>query len=144
LTKAQREEQGVVLGRLRRDATILASSFHLPLQALDAERPQVKRRYGVCDSEGNIRIRLRHARTGRLLKYSGLIDTLCHELAHLRHFNHGMRFHGFYRRLLEHARRIGIYRPEPRHRDSRTSDPPPNGPLPCRAASGPQQLNLFD
>jgi hypothetical protein len=71
----------------------------------------VKRRLGVCFRDGTIRIRLFHARTGRPLKYSSLVDTLCHELAHLRHFNHGKRFQAFYRRILEHARRERIYRP---------------------------------
>ena len=37
--------------------------------------------------------------------------TLCHELAHLRYFNHGARFHGFYRKLLRWARDEGIYQP---------------------------------
>ena len=49
--------------------------------------------------------------TGRPLKYSSLVNTLCHELAHLRHFNHGLRFRAFYAELLEYARREGIYQP---------------------------------
>ena len=71
----------------------------------------MKRRYGVCYADGSIRIRLRHTLTGRSLKYSSLVNTLCHELAHLRHFNHGLRFRAFYGELLEFARREGIYRP---------------------------------
>ena len=71
----------------------------------------MRRRLGVCYSDGTIRIRLFHARTGRPLVYSSLVDTLCHELAHLRHFNHGRRFQALYRRILEHARRAQIYQP---------------------------------
>jgi predicted metal-dependent hydrolase len=111
LTQREREEQRGLLERLRLDAQRLAAEFGLPLRALDAERPQVRRRYGICYSDGSIRIRLRHARTGRLLRYSALIDTLCHELAHLQHFNHGSRFRVLYRRILERARARGIYRP---------------------------------
>jgi hypothetical protein len=74
----------------------------------------VKRRYGVCYDDGSIRIRLRHVRTRNLLKYSSLVDTLCHELAHLRHFDHGSRFELLYQRILGYARRRGIYRPTPR------------------------------
>jgi predicted metal-dependent hydrolase len=114
VTRAERDEQERVLQRLRRDARFLAYHFELPLRSLDAERPQVRRRYGICFVDGRIRIRLRHVKTRRLLKYSSLVDTLCHELAHLRHMNHGLRFQSFYRRILAHARRQGIYRPSPR------------------------------
>ena len=85
--------------------------FGLRYKEIAAERANVKRRYGVCFADGSIRIRLRHTLTGRSLKYSSLVNTLCHELAHLRHFNHGLRFRAFYRELLEFARREGIYRP---------------------------------
>jgi len=141
LTKAEREQRRSVLERLRRDARLLASHFRLELGSVEAERPQVKRRYGVCYSDGAIRIRLHHARTGRLLKYSGLVDTLCHELAHLRYFDHGVRFKLFYRRILEHARWIGVYRPAPRRRP----EPPRRSPGPPRPRSvpGPAQLELF-
>jgi hypothetical protein len=111
MTKTEREEQQRVLLRLRRDARTLAAAFRLPLRSVDAERPQVKRRYGICYDDGNIKVRLRHLRTRRLLKYSALIDTLCHELAHLEHFDHGARFQAFYRDMLGYARRRGIYRP---------------------------------
>jgi hypothetical protein len=49
--------------------------------------------------------------TGRALRYSSLVNTLCHELAHLRHFHHGPEFSDFYKRLLSWAREQGIYRP---------------------------------
>lgn len=141
LTKREREERQAVLKQLRSDAQVLAAYFHLELQAVEAESAQVKRRYGVCYSDGSIRIRLRHARTGRLLKYSGLIDTLCHELAHLRYFDHGVRFQLFYRRILEHARRIGVYRPGRPPRP----EPTARAPLAARARTAPRpvQLELF-
>ncbi len=141
-----------MLGRLRGVARALAERFSLPLRSLEAENPRVKRRYGICYDDGSIRIRLRHVRTRELLKYSGLVDTLCHELAHLRHFDHGPQFWQLYRRILGYARRQGIYDPVPRafyargsghpahrvlrplERDRREADPPPKGPL---------QLELF-
>ena len=146
MTRAEREQQKAVLERLQRDARQLAERFRLPLGGLDAERPRVTRRYGICYDDGTIKIRLRHLRTGELLQYSGLIDTLCHELAHLRHFNHGVRFQTLYRRILEYARRNGIYRPA-----ARVAGPPPQ-PLaqrpmsrdpPRRVPTGPIQLELF-
>jgi hypothetical protein len=101
-----------LMTRLEQDARHLCARFGLRYRVLEAERANVKRRYGVCYSDGTIRIRLRHAATGRPLKYSSLVNTLCHELAHLRHFNHGPHFQAFYARILECARREGIYRPK--------------------------------
>ena len=97
--------------RLHRDAHRLCNAFSLRYRSLEAERAGVKSRYGACFSDGTIKIRLYHATTARPLKYSSLIDTLCHELAHLRYFNHGKRFQDLYQRILIHARREGIYRP---------------------------------
>jgi WLM domain-containing protein len=109
-------EELELIARLQRDAAVLASRFQLSYREIAPEKPRVKRRYGACTVEGRIALRLRHARTGELLKYSSLVNTLCHELAHLRHFNHGPRFKSFYLRILEFARSSGIYLPgPPRH-----------------------------
>ena len=103
----------------------------------------MKRRYGVCYADGTIRIRLGHARTGDALRYSSLVATLCHELAHLRHFDHGPRFKAFYFRLLDYARSEGIYRP------GAPAEGPPARALPrtrtraAAAPAGPEQLALF-
>ena len=97
--------------RLNRDAARIAERFGLRYLAIEAERANVRSRYGVCYADGRIRIRLRHVATGRSLKYSSLVNTLCHELAHLRHFDHGPRFKAFYFELLDFARARGIYRP---------------------------------
>lgn len=102
-----------LMQRLHCDAHRLCVAFSLRYRTLEAERAGVRSRYGACFSDGTIKIRLYHATTGRPLKYSSLIDTLCHELAHLRHFNHGARFRDLYQRILAHARREGIYRPAP-------------------------------
>ena len=102
-----------LVDRLNRDAERIARRFDLQYESIRAERMNVKNRYGVCYSDGGIKIRLRHAVSGAALKYSSLVNTLCHELAHLRHFNHGERFKAFYLQLLEFARVEGIYRPGP-------------------------------
>lgn len=125
------DEKTALLARLRQDAARIAGHFGLVYRDLDAERGNVKRRYGSCHADGRIRLRLCHARTGRPLRYSSLVDTLCHELAHLRHFNHGPAFHEYYWRLLAFARREGIY--QPRRRGPRVELPP--DPAPARAAS---------
>ena len=132
-----------LVDRLNGDAKRIARRFDLQYQSIRAERANVKNRYGVCDSDGGIKIRLRHAVSGAALKYSSLVNTLCHELAHLRHFNHGERFKAFYLQLLEFARAEGIDRPGPTLGDRRSS------PAACirtpgrRWPKGPIQLGLF-
>jgi hypothetical protein len=109
----RRAESREAMRKLRAWGAELAGSFGLALVSLDPEREGVNAHYGICYGDGTIRIRLRHARTGRLLKESSLVDTLCHELAHLRHMNHGPRFRSLHRRILEAARERGYYRPGP-------------------------------
>lgn len=148
-TQRQRENQEL-LERLRRDAAQLARHFGLRVRRIEAERANVKRRYGICYSDGTIRIRLRHVTTGMPLRYSSLVNTLCHELAHLRHFDHSARFDRFYGQLLGWARQQGIYRPRrarPRPQDApvapprRQPSPQPSTPGPARTT--PTQLSLF-
>jgi predicted metal-dependent hydrolase len=123
-----------LMQRLERDAERIAGRFRLRYRSIEAERANVKSRYGVCYDDGRIKIRLRHAVTGRPLKYSSLVNTLCHELAHLRHFNHGERFKAFYFQLLDYARSEGIYCPGLQ---------PPLSAAPEPVRSGPVQLALF-
>ena len=103
-----------LIARLNRDAEQIAWRFGLRYRSIEPERANVKNRFGICYEDGVIRIRLRHAVTGRPLHYSSLVSTLCHELAHLRHFHHGVRFRVFNMELLEFAREQGIYRPSRR------------------------------
>jgi hypothetical protein len=134
-----------LMARLNADAQRIARRFGLRYKEIAAERANVKRRYGVCFADGSIRIRLRHTLTGRSLKYSSLVDTLCHELAHLRHFNHGLRFRAFYLELLEFARREGIYQPGQLQAaarevpEVRVTAPAPRTPQ----TGGATQLDLF-
>ena len=122
----QGKESRALMARLRHDAERIAGEFDLRYRAIEAERPGVNGHYGICTSDAVIRIRLRHATHSRPLKYSSLVSTLCHELAHLRHFNHGPLFQAFYLKLLEWSRDEGIYVPGKRPRPA-----------------GPQQLDLF-
>lgn len=126
-----RQARRDLIDRMRCDAQRIASRFNLRYRAIEAERTNVKSRYGICYSDGTIRIRLNHAKTGKALKYSSLVSTLCHELAHLRHFDHGLRFQSFYREILEYARDTNIY--EPGTADHKA----------CPEDSYSQQLHLF-
>ena len=149
----ERQQDEVVLALLRRHAARLAASFELPLGSLQAESARVKRRYGICYDDGTIKVRLRSVQTRGLLHESSLVDTLCHELAHLRHFDHGPGFWHLYQRILEYARRHGVYRPG---QPSRWRFPESEGrlvlehlrprsprrPPPARPGAG-EQLELF-
>ncbi len=119
-SEKDRETSRSLIARLNRDAQQIAWRFDLDYRSIEAERANVNSRYGICYEDGVIRIRLRHAVTGRPLRYSSLVSTLCHELAHLRYFNHGVRFRAFNMELLEFAREQGIYRPG--RRDSNSED----------------------
>ena len=150
----ERQQDEIVVALLRRHAHRLSQSFDLPLRALYAEGPRVKRRYGICYADGTIKIRLRSVRNGELLRESSLVDTLCHELAHLRHFDHGARFERLYHRILEYARRHGVYRPgspsrwqiveaEPALRVSAQPIPRRTPEVVVPRPPGPVQLELF-
>jgi hypothetical protein len=127
------EDYRELVERLRADAARVAEQFNLPAYELDADRPGAHDRYGVCFDDGRIRVRLIHARTGRPLRYSALIDTVVHELAHLRHMNHGPRWEALYEKMLAWCRKKGIYAPQPRRSVPRSAPPPPQ----------PAQLVLF-
>ena len=119
------EEDERTIRQLKRQGADLARRYGLRYLAIEPEAAGVVEHYGICYEDGLIRIRLRHARTGKLLKDSSLVDTLCHELAHLKHFDHSARFRRFYQRILDTARELGYYRPGPQERP------------------GPVQLGLF-
>jgi hypothetical protein len=142
-----------LIARLNRDAEQIAWRFGLNYRSIEPERANVKSRFGICYEDGVIRIRLRHAVSRKPLRYSSMVSTLCHELAHLRHFNHGVRFRAFNMELLEFAREQGIYRPGRRGSNSEDAlvgeqlEAPQAG---TTAASGrrrddqrPVQLSLF-
>ena len=113
MTDPERAARDRAIERLRRHGELLARAFDLPLRSIEPENERVRSRYGICYADGSIRIRLHRVRGSDVLKYSVMVDTLCHELAHLRHFDHGRRFWRFYRRILAYASRQGIYRPGP-------------------------------
>ena len=148
-----RETSRSLMARLNRDAQQIAWRFGLSYRSIEPERANVKSRYGICYEDGVIKIRLRHAVTGRPLRYSSLVSTLCHELAHLRYFNHGVRFRVFNMELLEFAREQGIYRPGrrgPKSEDASVGEQREAPQAEAAAAGGrrredhrPVQLSLF-
>jgi predicted metal-dependent hydrolase len=111
--------------RLRADAGLIAGHFGLRYEAMLIERPTARSHYGICYQDGTIKIRLNHAVTTRPLRYSSLVNTVCHELAHLKHFDHGEGFKRFYGEILEWARARRIYRPRGRQPEQAALIVPP-------------------
>jgi len=107
----RREQRKALMGRLQSDGARIAAHFGLACRGIVAERSGIVGHYGICYEDGLIKIRLQHATRGTPLKYSSLVNTLCHELAHLKFFDHQEGFRRFYARLLRWARAEGIYRP---------------------------------
>ena len=132
-----------LIEQLNRDGEQIARHFGLRYRSITAERANVTSRYGACFDDGTIKIRLRHAVTGEPLKYSSLVNTLCHELAHLRYFNHGERFKLFYQQILEFARAQRLYRPGQPTAGSPARGRRPPATREPEAPTGPVQLALF-
>jgi predicted metal-dependent hydrolase len=146
-----RETSRKLIARLNRDGKQIARQFGLRYKSITAERANVKNRYGSCFEDGAIKIRLRHLVTKKPLKYSSLVNTLCHELAHLRYFHHGERFKAFYWQILEYARQQRIYQPTrpgarpvpwPRAVAQPATAPRPTAPETAKPRA-PVQLGLF-
>jgi predicted metal-dependent hydrolase len=99
------------LERLRLDAKRLCKIFGLknprivPLNPGDGA-------YGYCQpSTGLIEISLEIVGDGkhRIIPYYELLDTLCHELAHLRCINHDEKFREQYVAIKAAAERLGMF-----------------------------------
>jgi predicted metal-dependent hydrolase len=141
--RMDRRTRHQLIERLNRDGERIARYFGLRYQSITAERSNVTSRYGSCCDEGTIKVRLCHLVTGKPLKYSSLLNTLCHELAHLRFFNHGDRFKLFYQQILEWARTEGIYQPGPTAQPVAVANLPEPRAKAEREHTGPVQLGLF-
>jgi len=135
-----RRTRQLLIERLNRDGEQIAGHFGLVYKAIVAERANVRSRYGACYEDGTIKIRLCHAVTRKPLKYSSLVNTLCHELAHLRYFHHGDRFKLFYQQILSYARAQRLYRPRTLAASAARTNAAPQTPSKQQA---PVQLGLF-
>ncbi len=144
----RRREEEQLLERLRNDCQPIADAFGLRWSSVKRTRSDAKL-YGCCDADGNIRIRLRSRTTGEFLRYSSLIATMCHELAHLRYMDHGPEFRALDQRLLRWAREQGVYQPVGgERRTAGAASPALAASAPARRARTdrkkvPKQLTLF-
>lgn len=80
----------------------LATEYNLPLKSvsgLPMPKTGMADRMGECTNDGHIRLVLRCTVNGKWcdepMSPEEIWDTAAHELAHLRHFNHGLQFQEF-------------------------------------------------
>lgn len=71
---------------IRRYDALLSHAFKLPRHSIDFQ-PLIKD-HGICYKTGEIHIRLWRKDLKGMLSLGTVVDTLCHELAHLVEFNH--------------------------------------------------------
>jgi len=100
-----------LLTKIKKDGRRIAKRFKLKYLDIMTEYPQVRSRFGSCDEDKLIRLRLHNLKTGKFLKYKNLVHTLCHELAHVRFMDHGRDFRKLNQEILQFARESGIYNP---------------------------------
>ncbi len=100
-----------LLAKIRKDARRISRAFKLKYLEITTELPDARDRFGSCDEDKVIRIRLTKLRDGKFMKYWNLVNTLCHEMAHLRHMDHGKDFKRLNRDILAWARERQIYIP---------------------------------
>ncbi len=98
-----------LLAKIRKDGRRIAKRFRLKYLDIRTEHPRVRSRYGSCDEDKIIRIRLNNLKNGRFLKYWNLVHTLCHELAHLKYMNHDKNFIKLNKSILKWAKDREIY-----------------------------------
>ena len=81
---------------------ILCKQFDLRCRALhvfDPDDPDKRENCGVCYIDGTIVLNLRKGEFGKFESVDELIDTVIHEVAHLKHQGHGKKFWAFHRKM---------------------------------------------
>ena len=63
-----------------------------------------KNSFGHC-SEAGMRIGLKNPRTGRYARWETIINTVCHEMAHIKHLHHKKNWFRLYRRYFRYIMR---------------------------------------
>jgi predicted metal-dependent hydrolase len=100
-----------LLSRIRKDGRRIAKRFRLRYLRILQESPRVRARYGSCDEDRVIRLRLYRLKDRKFMRYPILINTLCHELAHLKYMDHSKNFKQLNEIILKWARKRKIYCP---------------------------------
>lgn len=83
-------------------ARICGKRFDLKYRSIEIfadDDPDRKNTAGMCTPDGEIYLTVRQGIRGRFETIEELIDTVTHELAHLRFFDHGPKFKRFHSKM---------------------------------------------
>lgn len=105
-----KEQVAAILAKVRRDIKPILAAFDLSFMTMTESVAEGT--LGFNRDRRIIALSVRQKANPMLLrKYSAIMATMIHELAHLRHMNHGPQFRMFEAELLAWARNKGIYSP---------------------------------
>ena len=106
-----KEEVAAILAKVKREVQPLLREFGLKFKTLKESVAEGSLGFNRGGG-GIIALNVRQKRFPmKLRKYSAVMATMLHELAHIRHMNHGPQFKMFEIELREWARKKGIYKP---------------------------------
>jgi predicted metal-dependent hydrolase len=92
------------LRKIKKIAYMLAIDFDLPLRSVEILSNEYEH-MGECDDAKNIKIRTHYWKRNRKLSEACILDTICHELAHLQHFDHSHDFRNLQKLLKWHLKK---------------------------------------
>ena len=106
-----KDQVAATLKKIQRDVKPILSEFNLSYRGLKESTAEGS--LGFNRGGGQvIALNVRQKRFPmKLRKYSAVMATMIHELAHVRHMNHGPKFKMFEAELMVWARKKGIYKP---------------------------------
>jgi len=106
-----KEEVAAIMGRVERDVAPLAKAFNLRFKTMKESVAEGSLGFNRGGG-GVIALNVRQKKDPmKLRKYSAIMRTMIHEMAHIRFMNHRREFHDFDQELLAWAREHNVYRP---------------------------------
>lgn len=97
MRREDREVWFVVRSLVRRYAVL----FGLELRKVKPlKRKHAKKMYGYCTDKGTVAIGIRDHGEKKLYNAYRIMETIAHELAHVKHWNHGPEWFALYGQIL--------------------------------------------
>lgn len=100
-----------ILDELKTYARLIAKKYDLKFKKI--KLINVSKRYeGWCTADGYIGIAVIDPDVDEYFDHDRIIDTLCHEMAHLKHHNHGDNWKALFKQILRYCRKIDTAKKE--------------------------------